>query len=55
MPFLLSDYHYVIIISKMVLHIMIYYSYNVLCTAVHNTFNTSRPPVPKGKKQCLIL
>ena len=29
MPFLLSDYHCVIIISKMVLHIMIYYSYNV--------------------------
>ena len=29
MSFLLSDYHYVIIISKMVLHIMIYYSYNM--------------------------
>ena len=40
--FLLSDYHCVIIISKMVLHIMIYYSYNV-ATEIYKPGRTDIP------------
>ena len=55
MPFLLSDYHYVIIISKMVLHIMIYYSYNV-ATEIYKPGKTDFPAlIPQNGAMAELL
>lgn len=55
MPFLLSDYHCVIIISKMVLHIMIYYSYNV-ATEIYKPGKTDFPAlIPQNGAMAELL
>ena len=55
MPFLLSDYHCVIIISKMVLHIMIYYSYNV-ATEIYKPGRTDFPAlIPQNGAMAKLL
>ena len=55
MSFLLSDYHCVIIISKMVLHIMIYYSYNV-ATEIYKPGKTDFPAlIPQNGAMAELL
>ena len=55
MPFLLSDYHCVIIILKMVLHIMIYYSYNV-ATEIYKPGRTDFPAlIPQNGAMAELL
>ena len=55
MSFLLSDYHYVIMISKMVLHIMIYYSYNI-ATEIYKPGKTDFPAlIPQNGAMAELL